>query len=72
MQKPALSIRLTGAVFATAITASMLVAAHEATYAGAAGLPIVRLERVVVRPEATQLIAAVPRQQERITAAHRD
>lgn len=50
MQKPTLPLRRTSALCALAITAAIPFVAHEATRTSDAGLPIVRLERVVVTP----------------------
>jgi hypothetical protein len=43
-----MSIRLTSAALAALMGIGLLAATHEATYTGAAGLPVVELERVVV------------------------
>jgi hypothetical protein len=42
------SIRLTSAALAVLMGVALLVTAHQVTYTGAAGLPVVELERVVV------------------------
>jgi hypothetical protein len=52
------SIRVTSAALAVIMGVALLATAHRVTYTGAAGLPVVELERVVVT--AAPALASLP------------